>query len=195
MYNCSYSLVGLHYPALLNLVVHRAPDGGSLLSFFLSFSPYLLPTSPSSILSLSSINHCRCAVTGMLSSILLIDHSLNWYYLSVVVAALSLVWVVCLRALALHSLQNHKTRYKLSESRRYTSLNGKSGGSHGGAESPSKANGGITLGLSGGYSVGGGGVSRESSKERLKFDLHPTAMMTSCSQLPLKNLVRQPPIL
>ena len=61
-------------------------------------------------------------MTGALSSILVIDHGLNWYYLPVVTGAAGLVWALSLRALTLHSLQNHKTRYKLSDNKRHTTL-------------------------------------------------------------------------
>ena len=143
-------------------------------------------------------------MAGILSSILLTEHGLNWYYLSVVTGALGLVWAVGLRALTLHSLQNHKTRYKLSEGKRYTSLasNGRvSGGGGGGVGKKEKSNGGPLLGV-GGISIGVGGAggvavspARDSSRERLKLDINPASMMTSCSQLPLRNLVKRPPVL
>lgn len=139
----------------------------------------------------------RCAVTGALSSVLLIDNNLNWYYLSVVIGVLGLVWAVGLRALALHSLQNHKTRYKLSEGKRYTAV--ASGSSRGGTEIGAKPNSASLLGA-GGISTGGSGVganvpARDSSKQRLKLDIHPVSMVTSCSQLPMRNLIKQPPVL
>ena len=142
----------------------------------------------------------RCAATGALSSVLLTDNNLNWYYLSVVTGILGLVWAVGLRALALHSLQNHKTRYKLSEGKRYTAI--ASENSRGGTEMSAKLNGisllgarGISTGGGDGGSVGANVPARDSSKQRLKLDIHPASMVTSCSQLPLRNLIKQPPVL
>lgn len=136
-------------------------------------------------------------MAGVLSSVLLTDNNLNWYYLSVVIGVLGLVWAVGLRALVLHSLQNHKTRYKLSDGKRCTTVAG--GSSRGGTELGVKSNG-ISLLGAGGMSIGGGGVganvpTRDSSKQRLKLDIHPTSMVTSCSQLPLRNLIKRPPVL
>ena len=200
------------------------------LSLFLSLSLHslhLLPTNTKSKYTSTSL-HCRCAVTGILSSILLTDHSLNWYYLSVVTGALGVVWTLGLRALTLHSLQNHKTHYKLSDGKRYTALSnvgrgrGGNGGRSEGPSSSTAANGLNALragilgsdsppspgGTAGGLNIsgssgavgessggGGGRVVRDSSKERLKLDVRPSAMMTSCSQLPLRNFIKQPPVL
>ena len=76
---------------------------------------------------------CSYAVTGALLSILVIDHGLNWYYLPVVTGATGLVWALGLRALTLHSLQNHKTRYKLSDNKRHAALTASSSSSEGAA--------------------------------------------------------------
>ena len=123
----------------------------------------------------------RYAVTGVLASMLLIDHGLNWYYLSVFTGALGVVWAIGLRALTIHSLQSHRTQYKLSESIRHSKTTSSSGAKVSGS--------GLSVG-------GGGGVGgRENSKDRLKLEVHPAAMMTSCSHLPLRNLIRQPPIM
>ena len=117
---------------------------------------------------------------------LLIDHGLNWYYLSVFTGALGVVWAIGLRALTIHSLQSHRTQYKLSESIRHSKTT---------SSSRELSSSGAKVSGSG-LSVGGGGVGgRENSKDRLKLEVHPAAMMTSCSHLPLRNLIRQPPIM
>lgn len=89
------------------------------------------------------LSPCSYAVTGTLLSILVIDHGLNWYYLPVVTGAAGLVWALGLRALTLHSLQNHKTRYKLSDNKRHTALTTSSGGSSEGTA----VNGGSVMGV------------------------------------------------
>lgn len=90
---------------------------------------------------------CSYAVTGTLSSILVIDHGLNWYYLPVVTGAAGLVWALCLRALTLHSLQSHKTRYKLSDNKRHTAALTASSSSEGVANNGASMMGGAGLGI------------------------------------------------
>ena len=109
-----------------------------------------------------------------------------------VTGAAGLVWAIGLRALTLHSLQNHKTRYKLSDNKRHTTLTTTSSS----PEGASAANGASVkgAGLKNSSTLGIGGT-RDGSRDRLKLEVHPSAMMSSCSQLPLKNLVKQPPIL
>ena len=150
---------------------------------------------PTRLVMIVTTRPSRCALAGILSSILVIDHGLNWYYLSVVTVTLALVWVVSLRAITLHSLQNHKTHYKLSEGKRYSLI-----GSASTNETTSSATNGIGVtrpssGGSGGRGLTAGGGSRDGSRERLRLDVHPGSMVTSCTQLPLRNLLRRPPIL
>ena len=128
------------------------------------------------------------------------DHGLNWYYLPVLTGALALIWVISLRALTLHSMQAHRTHYKLSDGKRYSSLT--AGSSLATSEVKSSAINGVGAsrpssgGVGGlGAVAGGGSGSRDGSRERLKLDVHPGSMVTSCTQLSLRSLLKQPPVL
>ena len=57
----------------------------------------------------------RSTLVGIIGPALLFSHSRNWHYVFLIASVAGFVWAIGLRILSVHSLQRHRTHYKLSE--------------------------------------------------------------------------------